>query len=73
MSALYAAVNSRSTLDELGGTPITDGQWDMMIAVGERLCSLHDGSYDTPLRQMTHALLAQLVSSFSFTIIMIIC
>ncbi|KAK4327864.1 hypothetical protein Pmani_001671 [Petrolisthes manimaculis] len=60
VSALYAAVNSRSTLDQLGGTPVTDGQWDMMIAVGERLCSLHDGSYDTPLRQMTHSLLAQL-------------
>ncbi|KAK8719041.1 hypothetical protein OTU49_014284 [Cherax quadricarinatus] len=32
----------------------------MMIAVGERLCSLHDGNYDTHLKQMTQALLAQL-------------
>lgn len=32
----------------------------MMIAVGERLCSLHDGNYDSHLKQMTQALLFQL-------------
>ncbi|KAG7172907.1 uncharacterized protein LOC121861211 [Homarus americanus] len=60
VSALYSVINSRSSLDELNDSPITDGQWDMMIAVGERLCSLHDSNYDTHLNQMTQALLAQL-------------
>ncbi|XP_071529322.1 uncharacterized protein KIAA0825 homolog isoform X1 [Panulirus ornatus] len=60
VSALYSAINSRTSLDELGDSPVTDGQWDMMIAVGERLCSLHDGNYDTHLNQMTQSLLAQL-------------
>ena len=59
VSALYSTINSRSSLDELNDYPISDGQWDMMIAVGERLCSLHDGNYDTHLKQMTIALLAQ--------------
>ncbi|XP_064077813.1 uncharacterized protein KIAA0825 homolog isoform X2 [Macrobrachium nipponense] len=60
VSALYSTINSRSSLDDLNDFPISDGQWDMMIAVGERLCSLHDGNYDTHLKQMTLALLAQL-------------
>ncbi|XP_045604276.2 LOW QUALITY PROTEIN: uncharacterized protein KIAA0825 homolog [Procambarus clarkii] len=60
VNALYSAINSRASLDELSDSPITDGQWDMMIAVGERLCSLHDGNYDTHLKQMTQSLLAQL-------------
>nr|XP_053641956.1 uncharacterized protein LOC128695408 isoform X2 [Cherax quadricarinatus] len=60
VNAMYSAINSRVSLDELNDAPITDGQWDMMIAVGERLCSLHDGNYDTHLKQMTQALLAQL-------------
>ncbi|KAK8384883.1 hypothetical protein O3P69_014449 [Scylla paramamosain] len=60
VSAIYSVINSRSSLDQLSDTPITDGQWDMMIAVGERLCSLHDGNYDSHLKRMTIALLAQL-------------
>ncbi|XP_068208049.1 uncharacterized protein KIAA0825 homolog [Palaemon carinicauda] len=60
VSALYSTINSRSSLDDLNDSPISDGQWDMMIAVGERLCSLHDGNYDSHLKQMTLALLAQL-------------
>lgn len=60
VSALYSVINSRSSLDQLSDTPITDGQWDMMIAVGERLCSLHDGNYDTHIKRMTLALLSQL-------------
>lgn len=59
VNALYSTVNSRTSLDQLNDSPITDGQWDMMIAVGERLCSLHDGNYDTHLKQMTQALLLQ--------------
>lgn len=59
VSALYSAINSRASLDELSDSLVTDGQWDMMIAVGERLCSLHDGNYDTHLKQMTQSLLAQ--------------
>ncbi|XP_069999945.1 uncharacterized protein KIAA0825 homolog [Penaeus vannamei] len=60
VNALYSTVNSRESLDQLNDSPITDGQWDMMIAVGERLCSLHDGNYDSHLKQMTQALLFQL-------------
>ncbi|KAG0701610.1 hypothetical protein GWK47_002899 [Chionoecetes opilio] len=60
VSAIYSVINSRSSLDQLNEVPITDGQWDMMIAVGERLCSLHDGNYDAHLKRMTLALLAQL-------------
>lgn len=60
VSALYSTINSRSSLDDLNDFAISDGQWDMMIAVGERLCSLHDGNYDSHLKQMTMALLSQL-------------
>ena len=53
-------VNSRSTVDQFGESgPISDGQWDMMVAVGERLCSLHDGSYESHLQQLNKALLNQ--------------
>ena len=61
VSAMYSVINSRSSLDQLNDTPVTDGQWDMMIAVGERLCSLHDGNYDSHLKRMTLALLSQWV------------
>ncbi|KAL7630937.1 UNVERIFIED_CONTAM: hypothetical protein RMT77_018777 [Armadillidium vulgare] len=61
ISAIYSIINSRSSLDQLSSTGfITDGQWDMMIAVGERLCSLHDGNYNDALEKMTAALLQQL-------------
>ncbi|KAB7498197.1 Uncharacterized protein Anas_11168 [Armadillidium nasatum] len=61
ISAIYSIINSRSSLDQLSSTGfITDGQWDMMIAVGERLCSLHDGNYNDALEKMTSALLQQL-------------
>ncbi|CAL4063164.1 unnamed protein product, partial [Meganyctiphanes norvegica] len=59
-SSLYSIINSRSSLDELNDRPVTDGQWDMLIAVAERLNSLNETHYDSHMKTMTQKIIRQL-------------
>ncbi|XP_076041166.1 uncharacterized protein LOC143025411 [Oratosquilla oratoria] len=60
VGALYSVVNSRQSLDQLADAPLSNTQWDIMIAIGERLCSLHETGYQTQLEKITQLLLSRL-------------
>lgn len=65
VSALYSIVSSRSSVDQLceSSKGVTEGQWNMLLAIAERLCSLHHDCFAVHVQTMTRAILARLPES----------
>ena len=57
VSSLYGILHSRATLDELRGDTMDDDDYDVIIVLAERLCSLNESPFASDLQTLNQIIL----------------